>query len=461
METKVIEGLTLEALWAGLRGAVYAPGDEGYDGASRAWNLNARQRPAVVVVAEGAGDLLTAVRFAYHEGLGVGVMATGHGVAAPCDGGVLINTSRMRGVSVDPEARTARVEAGALWSDVLPQAQTHGLAGLVGSSSGVGVVGYTLGGGFGWLGRKYGFAADSVREAEVVTADGELVKASARENADLFWGLKGGARNFGVVTSLEFALYPVPTVYGGNLFYPDKRAAEVLELYGGWSETLPDEMTTAVAFLNLPPIPQLPEPLRDGSFVSVRACYCGEEPEERCEELMGFWHEALGDPVMDTFGAMLSAAIDAISMDPTEPMGAYGHSEMLRELSLEAIETLVEVTGPSSPLILRQNSGPSMPGIIQSLMTTSTSGVLWKSSHAFSPSSATRHSWPNFSTERRGIMRDMTSSSAIRTLNHGSLPLRLPAPDGRGRTRPPTARVAQGHARDPRRIRHPEAPRIG
>ena len=149
MET-VIEGSTLEALRAGLRGAAYAPGDEGYDEGRRAFNLNAHQHPVLVVMAAGAADVIAAVRLARERGLGVGVLATGHGVASACDGGVLINTSRMRGVRVDPEAQTARVEAGALWRDVIPEAQIFGLAGLSGSSSGVGVVGYTLGGGSGW-----------------------------------------------------------------------------------------------------------------------------------------------------------------------------------------------------------------------------------------------------------------------------------------------------------------------
>ena len=360
VETKV-QGPALEDFRFGLKGEVYVPGDEGYDGARAAWNLNAHQHPAVVVVAEGAADVLAAVRLARDEGLGVGVMATGHGVAAPCDGGVLINTSRMRGVRVDPEARTARVEPGALWADVIPEAQEHGLAGLVGSASGVGVVGYTMGGGFGWLGRKYGFNAGSVREADVVTADGELIRVSAYKNADLFWGLKGGGGNFGIVTSLEFDLYPLTTIYGGNLFYPVERAREVLELYSRWVETLPDEMTSAVAFLNFPPLPQVPDPLRGGSFIAVRGCYCGEPPE-RGEELLKPWRERIGEPIVDTFRVMPYAAIDAISMDPVDPLGAYGHSELLRELSPEAIETLVEVAGADSgsPLImleLRQLGG--------------------------------------------------------------------------------------------------------
>src|SRR5919202_2311095 len=206
MESKV-DRASLEGLRAGLRGGAHAPGDRGYDAGRQAFNLNGHQEPALVVIAESATDVVAAVRFARQRGLGVGVLATGHGVASPCDGGVLVNTSRMRGVSVDPESQTARVQPGALWSDVIPEAQKHALMGLCGSSSGVGVVGYTLGGGYGWLGRKYGFAAERMCEADVVTADGELVKADAQENPDLFWGLKGGGGNFGIVTSLEFFLY--------------------------------------------------------------------------------------------------------------------------------------------------------------------------------------------------------------------------------------------------------------
>ena len=361
METIKIATLELEGLRAGLKGAAYVPGDEGYDEARAAWNLNARQHPALVVVAEGAADVLAAVRLAREQGLGVGVMATGHGVAAPADGGVLINTSRMKGVHVDPETRTARVEAGVKWADLAPEAAAHGLAGLQGSSSDVGIVGYTMGGGFGWLGRKHGFAADSVKEADLVTADGELIKASAHENADLFWGLKGGGGNFGIVASLEFALYPITHVYGGDLFYPAQRAAEVLELYGRWSAGLPDEVTSGVAFMNFPPFEEIPEPLRGNSLIAVRACYTGEDLEEKGEELLRPWRE-FGEPVMDTFGVMPYAAMDAISMDPVDPMGAYGHVEMLRDLSTETAETLVKLVGadsnsPLAMLELRQLGG--------------------------------------------------------------------------------------------------------
>jgi hypothetical protein len=349
---ETIDASALEALRAGLRGSAYATDEEGYDEGRLAFNLNAHQHPVLVVMAAGAADVIAAIRFARERGLGVGVLATGHGVASPCDGGVLINTSRMRGVRVDPKAQRARVEAGALWRDVIPEAQAHGLAGLLGSSSDVGVVGYTLGGGFGWLGRKYGFNSDGLTEADVVGADGELLRVSAYEHPDLFWGLKGGGGNFGVVTSLEFALYPLTTLYGGNLFYQVERTEEVLELYGRWISTLPDEMTTAVAFMNFPPLPMIPEPLRGGSFVAVRGCYCGDPPEAG-EELLRPWRE-FGEPLVDTFRAMAYREMDMISMDPVDPIGAYTHHELLHGLSSETMRKLVEVAGAgsNSPLIL-------------------------------------------------------------------------------------------------------------
>ena len=344
---EAIDAKALTAMRAHLRGTLLRPGEEGYDEASAAWNLNARQRPAVVIMAEGAEDILAAVRFARDEGLGVGVMATGHGVGTPVDGGLLVNTSRMRGVRVDPVARTAKVEAGALWKDVIPEAQAHGLAGLAGSAPHVGVVGYTMGGGFGWLGRKYGLNAASVTGADVVTADGELLRLKSDENEDLFWGLKGGGGNFGIVTSLEFRLYPLATVYGGAVFYPVEKAPDVLGRYARWTAGLPDEMATAVAFLNVPPLPHLPKPLQGRSFVVVRGCYCGERPEDG-EELFRSMREGLGEPIMDTFGEMPAAAMDAISRDPVDPMGIIQHAGLLSDLSPDAIDGIIGIAGAGS-----------------------------------------------------------------------------------------------------------------
>ncbi len=353
IQTEAIHAKAVEQLRARLRGTLLRPGEDGYDEARTAWNLNAHQRPAVVAVAEDSADIVAAVRFARNEGLGVGVMATGHGVGTPADGGLLVNTSRMRGVSIDPVLRTARVEAGALWKDVIPKAHEHGLATLAGSAPHVGVVGYTMGGGFGWLGRRYGLNSASVTEAEVVTANGELTRARTDENADLLWGLKGGGGNFGIVTSLEFRLYPLATVYGGSAFYPVEQARELLNAYARWSAGLPDEMTTAVAIMNIPPLPHLPESLRGRSVVVLKGCYCGEEAQNG-EEIFRSVRGGLGEPIIDTFREMPVAEMDKISMDPVDPLGVIQHAELLSDLTPEAVDALVEVagTGSGSPLII-------------------------------------------------------------------------------------------------------------
>jgi FAD/FMN-containing dehydrogenase len=374
-QTETIDAGAVEDLRARLRGALLRPGEGGYEEARAAWNLNARQSPAVVVLAEDAEDVLFAVRFARDAGLGVGVMATGHGVGVPADGGVLINTSRMRGVSVDPVLRTARVEAGALWGDVIPAAHAHGLATLAGSAPHVGVVGYTMGGGFGWLGRRYGLNSASVTEAQVVTASGESLRVRRDENEDLLWGLKGGGGNFGIVTSLEFRLYPLATVYGGNVFYPVERAGEVLNTYARWSASLPDEVTTAVAIMNIPPLPRLPEALRGRSVVVVKGAYPRENPADG-EDMFRTVREGFGGPIMDTFGRMPVAQMDRISMDPVDPLGVIQHAEMLSDLPQEAIGALLRVAGagsgsPLAILEIRQLGGalsraPGQPNLLGS-----------------------------------------------------------------------------------------------
>ncbi len=347
METTINKTFTLTSLKAELRGNVYTPKDAGYLDASKAWNLNAVQRPAVMVMAETAEDVKLAVLFARDTGMGIGVMATGHGVGVPCDGGLLINTSKMRGVNVNPITQTARLEAGALWKDVIPKAAAYGLAGLVGSASHVGVVGYTMGGGFGWLGRKYGLNSSSVIGAEVVTANGELIYASETHNADLFWGLKGGGGNFGIVTMLEFKLYPLTTVYSGAVFYPLARAAQVLSQYARWSKNLPDEVTTAVAFMKLPPKPSLPKPLQGQSVIVLKGCYCGEKPQDGAT-LFEPMREGLGTPIFDTFKEMPVSDMDAISMDPVDPMGVFQHHELFSDLSPATIVDLLAVAGAGS-----------------------------------------------------------------------------------------------------------------
>ncbi len=354
----------LQDLRAGLRGTVFAPGDEGYATARRARNLNAEHRPALVVRAESASDIATAMRFARKAGLGVGLLATGHGTGTLCNGGLMINTSAMRDVRVDPVARVARVAAGAVWEDVVEAAAAHGLAGLPGSSTKVGVVGSTLGGGFGWLGRRYGLAVHSVTRAEVVTADGECLTASATEHPDLFWGLRGSTGNLGIVTALEFTLHSVREVYGGNLYYELERAGDVLRFFTDWSRSAPVELTAAVTFRTFPPLPTISEPLRGRTLVALRGCYCGDVPDGRA--LIDRARAALGPAAVDTFTAMPAAALATISLDPVDPLGFLNHTELIRDLTPAAIDDLVGLVGPDSgsPLVmleLRQLGG-ALPG---------------------------------------------------------------------------------------------------
>ena len=331
-----------------LRGTLLLPEDESFISAIRAWNLEARQHPAIVVMAACAEDIIAAVELANTLNIGVGVMSTGHGVGICCDGGLLINTSQMRGVQIDPLMQTATVEAGALWKNVIPAAYEHGLAGLAGSASHVGVVGYTLGGGLGFLARKYGLNATSVVSAEVVTAEGKLMRINAREHADLFWALKGGGGNFGIVTSLEFRLYPLTTIYGGAVFYPGEHARDVLQCYTRWTAGLPDEVTTAFAFMNLPPLPMVPEPLRGKSVVMIKGCYCGDQPEEKGPALFAPILQDLGSPVINTYSVMLVTEMDKISNDPVDPMGVLQFGCLLSEVEEATIDKLVKLAGPGS-----------------------------------------------------------------------------------------------------------------
>ncbi|MGN6030937.1 MAG: FAD-binding oxidoreductase [Thermomicrobiales bacterium] len=328
----------------GLQGEVLMPGNPGYQEAVASWVVNAGHRPDLVVLAECASDIQLAVRFAGARGLPVGVQATGHGVLAPVTRGLLINTSRMQGVSVDPVARTARVEAGVKWAKVVPLAQEHGLAPLLGSTTDVGVVGYTLGGGTGWLARHYGFAADRIVSADLVTADGDLIHVTEVAHPELFWALRGGSGNFGIVAALEFELVPVSTVFGGTAFYPIAHAREVLSAFAAWTEGLPETITASCGIMRLPPMPQLPPPLQGATVVFTRACGIGDL--EQAEAIIGPIREIGGiAPVMDTFGVMPFAAIDAISMDPVDPMPFAATTTSLDALDEATIDRLLAVAG--------------------------------------------------------------------------------------------------------------------
>jgi FAD/FMN-containing dehydrogenase len=336
----------LEVLQAAIAGQVSVPGQVGYDQARRAWNLAVDQRPHVVVVAASASDVVEAVRYARAHGMRIAPQGTGHG-APPLerlDGAMLLRTTPMRQVEIDPATRVARAEAGAVWQDVMVPAAEHGLAGLAGSSPIVGVTGYTLGGGLGWLARRYGLAANSVTAVELVTPGGDLVRADASHEPDLLWAVRGGGGGVGVVTALEMQLYPVGQLYAGDLFFPVQRAAEVLHAWREWTATAPDEVTSIAHILRLPPLPELPEPLRGRAFVIVEAAYLGDAGNgaELIQPLRG-----LG-PELDTFAMMPATALGQLNLDPVEPLAGEGDGAFLADFPAAAIGALVAVAGPDA-----------------------------------------------------------------------------------------------------------------
>lgn len=338
-----------------------SPGADGYADAVSSWNLLVHHRPAAAFVARRPADVAAAVRYAARRGLGVAAMSTGHGTPAVDAGAVLVNTAALDRVRIDPARRTVTVGAGARWRDVHAASAPHGLVGVCGSSSQVGVVGYAQGGGFGWLSRRLGFASSSVRAAELVTADGEILCLDEDHHPKLLWGVTGGAGNLGVVTSLTLDLHRVgapgdagpATVYGGNLYYPVERAAEVATFYAGWAPTLGRDVASALTFRWFPPAPGVPEPLRDRRLVAIRACSSGPSIAAG-EDVVRSARSALGEPVVDTFTTLPAHDLDPISADPTFPVPAVQQGEALTDLGPEAIEILADearvTSGP--PLVM-------------------------------------------------------------------------------------------------------------
>jgi hypothetical protein len=327
------------------------PQDPGWNEARRAWNLSVDQHPAAVARPESAEDVVAVIEVAREQGLRVAPQGTGHGAPArsSLEGSVLVDMSPMNAVEIDPERRRARLQAGAQWRHVVGPAAEHGLAALSGTAPSVCPTGYVLGGGIGWLVRRYGLGANSVRAAEVVTADGRQVRADADGESDLFWALRGGGGSFGVVTALELELFPVRQLYAGVLFWPQERAAEVLRAWNAWGAGVPDEMTSIGRLLNVPPFEEIPEALRGRSFVMVEAAYVGDEAGG--SELLAPLRE-LG-PEMDTFSMLSPAELGALHMDPPEPSPGAGDGMLLDDISDEAIDALVGTAGPGtdSPLV--------------------------------------------------------------------------------------------------------------
>ena len=347
--TDITAGRGLEALRAAIAGQVFVPGEAGYGQARQAWNLAVDQRPAVAVEAGSAADVAQAVRYARTRGIRIAPQGTGHGAGPlePLDGAMLLRMTRMRTVHSDPVGRTARAEAGAVWQDVTVPAGQHGLAALAGSSPTVGVTGYILGGGLGWLARRYGLAANSVTAAELVTAGGDLVRADADHEPDLFWALRGGG-GIGVVTALEMRLYPVRELYAGDLFFPIARAAEVLHAWRAWTDTVPDEVSSQGRLVRLPPAPQLPGPLRGRAFVMVEAACLGDAGTgaELIQPL-----RRLG-PELDTFATIPPPALSQLHMDPDQPVPFQGAGAFLSDFPAAAIDALAGLAGPDAGTLL-------------------------------------------------------------------------------------------------------------
>jgi FAD/FMN-containing dehydrogenase len=340
---------SLEDLRDRLAGKTVLAGDSGWDAARQAWNLSVDQRPVAVVFPEAAEDVAAVVEVAGAHGLRVAAQGTGHsaGPMGPLEGTVLVKTSRMRGVEIDARANRARVQAGALWGEVTPAAAEHGLAALAGSAKDVGVVGYTLGGGIGWLARRHGLACSSVLAVEAVTADGRIVRADADSEPDLFWAVRGGGGSFAIVTALEFALYPIAEVYAGAFFWPLERAEEVLHTWRELVAAAPDELTSLGRLMQFPPIPEVPEPFRGRAFVLVEAAYCGPEADGAAllQPL-----RSLG-PEMDTLATITVDGLSELHMDPPQPVPFAGDGMLLSQLPADAVDAVVGIAGSGSPLL--------------------------------------------------------------------------------------------------------------
>jgi hypothetical protein len=319
----------------------------GWDEARQSWNLTVDQQPAAIAQPVTPQGVVHAVAFGRGHGLRVAAQATGHNAPplGPLVGTLLIKTGAMRQVTVDPDTMTARAEAGASWQDVTDAAAGHGLAGLAGSSPDVSVVGYTLGGGIGWLGRKYGLAASNVTAVEAVTADGRLVRADADHERDLFWALRGGGGSFAVVTALEMRLFPVTEACAGLLWWPIDAAPAVLHAWGDLTEGgLPDEFSTTARLMRFPAVPEVPEPMRGRAFAVIDAVHLGSQAE--ADKILAPLRALR--PAIDTVGMIASRDLGRLHMDPERPTPGAGDGLTLDRLPAPAIDELIALAGPQA-----------------------------------------------------------------------------------------------------------------
>jgi FAD/FMN-containing dehydrogenase len=340
----VLGEATVQELREAVRGEVITPGEDGYDEAAQVWNgMHADKRPALVVRCAGPADVIAAVGFARSKDLTVAVRGGGHSIAgfSTVDDGIVIDLGSMRNVRVDPEARRAFVGGGAVWADVDHETQAHGLATTGGLVSTTGVGGFTLGGGIGWLMRKHGLACDNLVGADVVTASGRLVHASKTENPELFWGLRGGGGNFGIVTQFELELHPLgPMVYAGPIFYAGDDSAALLRAFREWAPGAPDEITALASLMTAPPLPVIPEEWHGKKVAAFIAVSAG--PLEDGDSLVSEFR-SVAEPIADLLGPMPYSVIQSL-IDPLWPKGirAYFKSTNLSGLDDGLIDALCE-----------------------------------------------------------------------------------------------------------------------
>lgn len=326
---------------------LFLPGDPGYDAARTPWNVAVDQRPVAVAVPESVDEVRAVVRAAREAGLKVAAQSTGHN-AGPLAGrladAVLVRLSDLTGVTIDPERRIARVVGGTLWRDVIAAAAPHGLTALHGSSPDVAVAGYTLGGGLSWYARKHGLACNTLIAAEVVLADGSLTRVDPTNHPDLFWALRGGGGNFGIVTALELRLLPIADVFGGMLLWDGSHTAEVAHLWAEWTRTVPEEVTTALRLLSFPPLPDLPDFLRGRQLVAIDGALLTDD--ETATGLLAPLRAL--QPELDTFARIPAQVLTQIHMDPEQPTPGTSDHALLAELPHAAIDALVAACGPDS-----------------------------------------------------------------------------------------------------------------
>jgi FAD binding domain len=336
-----------------IRGRIATSSDSDWDEARQAWNLAADQRPEAVALVESADDVSKVIGFARENGLKVTGQGTGHGAVAlgSLDGVILVKTERMRDVAIEGEK--ARVEAGALAENVAEAASGQGMSSMPGTSPNVGVTGYTLGGGLSWFGRKHGWACNRVSAVEVVTADGEPRTVDAASDPDLFWALRGGGGGYGIVTALHLELLPISEAYAGSLLLPAELTQDALHVYYEWARRVPEEVSSMVRMMNLPPIPDVPEVIRGKKFLQITAAIMGTKEEG--EAAIGPLRK-IGEPLMDTFDQIPATGLLRIAMDPEPPVPGLGHHSVLSELTDEAIDAFYEAAGPESdsPLLLAE-----------------------------------------------------------------------------------------------------------